>query len=492
LPEGNSSLVPIKASVLAMLAALMLVFATSATAETYSLQVATHADRSSPSPLQGSSFGAGSNIYVFVLPTAGATKVAFYLDGSQSAYRTETKPPFDLAGSNDSTGTAKAFLVPAAGSHSVRAKVYHGSSVLETVSSSYTSTEPPPPQPALMAAPSATRSPASPLGGDYQTGSNLYVFADNLGTGASTVEFWIDGNLFHTEHNAPYDLAGSNDSAGTANPYVVPEGNHQVRADVHYTNGAVATTVAAFRGAGAPPPSGCASGFTRTLTDSNVAELQTNQYHLQANEWGSSAPFSITNDGCLDFKIAHSEIDVSTSGAPGAYPSLYRGCHWGYCTTNSGLPLAVGQIARGGAVKSTAKTTSVAPGAWDTAYDVWWDSQPTSPNAGGDLEMMIWLTKQGAVQPAGGVVASNANIGGRAWNIWHGGPTPGGTVSYVLVNPSDSVTDLDLGPLAADAVTRGYMLSSWYLIGVEFGFEPWQNGTGLSVDSFKVCTPAGC
>jgi hypothetical protein len=36
------------------------------------------------------------------------------------------------------------------------------------------------------------------------------------------------------------------------------------------------------------------------------------------------------------------------------------------------------------------------------------------------------------------------------------------------------------------------MLSSWYLIGVEFGFEPWQNGTGLSVDAFKVCTPAGC
>ena len=492
VPAEKSSLVTITASALATVAALMLVFAPTSAADTYSLQVSTRTDRSSPSPLQSSSFEAGSDIYVFTSPTAGATKVTFYLDGSQSSYRTDTKPPFDLAGSNDSTGTAKPFQVPATGSHSVRAKVYHGSRVLETISSSYTSTAPPSPQPVLQASPSPTRSPASQLGGDYQTGSNLYVFADNTGTDVSRVEFWIDGSLFHTEFNAPYDLAGSNDSAGTANPYVVPEGDHEVRADVHYSNGAIATTVAGFRGAGTPSPSGCTPGFTQTLTGFDVAELQNNRYHLQANEWGSSAPFSITNDGCVDFKIASSEINVSTSGAPGAYPSLYRGCHWGNCTTNSGLPLVVDQIARGGAVKTTAKTTSAAPGTWDTAYDIWWDSLPTSPNAGGDLEMMIWLTKQGAVQPAGSVVASNVDIGGRAWNVWHGGTSPGGTVSYVLVNSSNSVTDLDLGPLAADAVARGYMLSSWYLIGVEFGFEPWQNGTGLSVDSFNVCTPAGC
>ncbi|MCW2929205.1 MAG: glycoside hydrolase, family 6, partial [Actinomycetia bacterium] len=38
----------------------------------------------------------------------------------------------------------------------------------------------------------------------------------------------------------------------------------------------------------------------------------------------------------------------------------------------------------------------------------------------------------------------------------------------------------------ADAVRRGYISSSWYLIDVEAGFELWQGGAGLATNSFSV------
>jgi hypothetical protein len=84
-----------------------------------------------------------------------------------------------------------------------------------------------------------------------------------------------------------------------------------------------------------------AKANTQTVTGMQVAQLDGNKYHLQADEWGSSAPFSITNDFGLDFSVASSSIDNATTGAPGAYPSLYRGCHWGDCTASSGMPVLV-------------------------------------------------------------------------------------------------------------------------------------------------------
>jgi cellulose 1,4-beta-cellobiosidase len=228
-----------------------------------------------------------------------------------------------------------------------------------------------------------------------------------------------------------------------------------------------------------------------TLTGFQVAQLQGNTYHLQANEWGSSAPFSITTDGCPDFRIATSQINKATNGPPGAYPSLYKGCHWGNCTANSGLPRTVTEVETPGTVTTSATTTTVTTGVWSSVYDIWW--HPTSTTSGGgQLEMMIWLTKLGSIQPAGAVVARNVAIGGQTYDVWKGGASPGGTASYVLTSPTTSITNLDLGPVAADAASRGYMNASWFLISVEFGFEPWQGGVGLAVDSFRICTPAGC
>jgi hypothetical protein len=223
------------------------------------------------------------------------------------------------------------------------------------------------------------------------------------------------------------------------------------------------------------------------LSGSQTKELLGNTVHLQSNEWGSSAPFSICTDGNADFKITNSQINNSLSGAPGAYPSLYKGCHWGYCTTNSGLPVPVSaMIATPNKVTTTYSTTVISSGAWDDAYDNWYNPNVSTNNNSTGLESMIWINHHGSIQPAGSVVSNNTSIDGMSWTVWHGGSSPGGTVSYVLNTPTTAVTNLDLGPFTADSLHRGYITNTWYLIDVEAGFEPWQGGTGLGANAFGV------
>ena len=60
-----------------------------------------------------------------------------------------------------------------------------------------------------------------------------------------------------------------------------------------------------------------------------------------------------------------------------------------------------------------------------------------------------------------------------------------------MTSGATSVSDLDIGTLTQDMVSRGYTKSSWYLIDVEAGFELWQGGAGLATNSFSVNIDGG-
>lgn len=234
-----------------------------------------------------------------------------------------------------------------------------------------------------------------------------------------------------------------------------------------------------------PTPAPCGSSVA--VSGLEVAQLPGDTYHLQANEYSSSAAFEAASNGCSDFDIATSRISQAQPyGNPGGYPSLYKGCHWGDCTSDSGLPVEVSALTPG-VVTTADDTTTVSSGAWDDAYDIWFNSIATgTQGTTTGLEMMVWLDHYGGIQPAGGIVATDVVVGGNTYDVWYSGPgSNGGTVSYVLVSPVSSLS-FDLAPLAADAVARGYMPSAWYLIDVEAGFELWQGGQGLGIQSFRV------
>ncbi|MBS2962900.1 cellulose binding domain-containing protein [Actinocrinis puniceicyclus] len=229
-----------------------------------------------------------------------------------------------------------------------------------------------------------------------------------------------------------------------------------------------------------------AQAATTTLCGATqTASVAGGQYMVQNNEWGSSASECITTDGNADFTVANSAISTGTSGAPGGYPSIYKGCHWGLCTSGSGLPIQVSTMSPG-KVTTSWSTTQPGNGIYDVAYDIWYNQSSSTSGQPNAEEMMIWLNHTGSVQPSGSVVASNVSIGGHTYNVWLGRESTWNDVSYVMTSPTTSVSNLDIDLLAADSVSRGYMTNSDYLIDLEAGFELWQGGAGLATNSYSV------
>ncbi len=136
-----------------------------------------------------------------------------------------------------------------------------------------------------------------------------------------------------------------------------------------------------------------------TLCSSQTASVADGAYTVENNEWNSSASECVSTDGNADFTVANSAISNPTSGAPGGYPAIYKGCHWGACTSNSGLPIQVGSLTPG-KVTTSWTTTQTYAGAYDVAYDIWYNQSPTTSGQPNAEEMMIWLNDNGGVEPA--------------------------------------------------------------------------------------------
>ena len=241
----------------------------------------------------------------------------------------------------------------------------------------------------------------------------------------------------------------------------------------------------------------CSSGVTSTTTTTTTTLCHTQvlpvsggAYQIQNNEWGSRAPECITTDGNADFRVAHSSIANSTDGAPGGYPFIYKGCHWGACTSGSGLPIQVSSLRAGTVTTSWMTTQPGGSSIYNAAYDIWFNQAPATSGQPDGAELMIWLALHGPNHPGGVVVASGVVIGGLSYDVWQIRRATWNAITYVLTTPATSV-HLDLQPLVADAVRRGALRTSWYLISVEAGFEVWQGGTGLATNMFAVHVAAG-
>jgi len=222
----------------------------------------------------------------------------------------------------------------------------------------------------------------------------------------------------------------------------------------------------------------------RSLCSSQRRAVVGGAYMVQNDEWGSGALECVAVATGAGFTVAKSAIAKSTSGSPGGYPSIYRGCHWGICTPRSGLPVPVSKLLSPGTVTTTWNTAQPGTGSYDVAYDIWFNQAPTTSGQPDGAELMIWLNHNGPVQPYGSQV-STATVGSRSYQVWFG-QRGWNTISYSMVSGTTSVQDLDIGTFVADAIRRGYIQKSWYLIDVEAGFELWQDGAGLATHSFAV------
>ncbi len=223
-----------------------------------------------------------------------------------------------------------------------------------------------------------------------------------------------------------------------------------------------------------------------TTTCSGTGTISAGDYMIQANEWNSTAQQCLTYTGGTAWTVSTANFNLN-GGAPATYPSIYKGCHWGLCTSNSGLPIQMSNL---GSATTSWSTVQPSSGAYDVAYDIWFNSTPTTSGQPDGTEVMIWINSRGGVQPFGSQTGTT-NVDGMNWNVWTGQQTSWKIISYVLNPGATSVTNLDLKALFQDAIARGSINPSNYLLDVEAGFEIWQGGQGLGTNSFSVSATAG-
>jgi len=223
-----------------------------------------------------------------------------------------------------------------------------------------------------------------------------------------------------------------------------------------------------------------------TCSPMAVIPLDSGVYHFQTDEWNSSAEECATING-TGFTITTANFDLPTNGAPSTYTSIYRGCHWGTCTSSNPFPIQESNIA-----SATSSVNITQPYGYnnDAAYDIWFNKTSTTSGQPNGTEVMIWLNHQGVIQPIGSPTAT-ATIDGANYEVWTGNQSTWKVISYVASTPVTGVSSLNLVPFFADAVSRGSLNPSWWLIDVEYGFEIWTGGQGLAMSNFSVSAAAG-
>ncbi len=151
----------------------------------------------------------------------------------------------------------------------------------------------------------------------------------------------------------------------------------------------------AGRGPAGDPPvlHGPASAATQLCGATDTASVSGGQYIAQNNIWGADTPQCITVDG-TSFTVDSAGHNNATNGAQTAYPSFYKGCHWGQCTTNSGLPVRVGDMPSVTSDWSTTQPSS----ARTTCRTTSGTTPPGTTTDPDGAEVMIWLNHRGGVQ----------------------------------------------------------------------------------------------
>ncbi|MFI6255099.1 cellulose binding domain-containing protein [Micromonospora zamorensis] len=228
---------------------------------------------------------------------------------------------------------------------------------------------------------------------------------------------------------------------------------------------------------------GNASADTQICEQYGSTVIQS-RYVVQNNRWGTTAQqcINVTGSG---FEITTLNGSSPTNGAPTAYPSVFFGCHYTNCSPGTNLPIQVSQIS---SATSSISYRYVSGATYNASYDIWLDPSPKRDGVN-QMEIMIWLNRQGPIQPIGSVVGTT-NLAGRTWEVWRGSNGSNNVISYVAPSAISSL-NFSVLDFINDVRNRGAITNSWYLTSIQAGFEPWQGGVGLAVTSFSASVNGG-
>jgi len=221
------------------------------------------------------------------------------------------------------------------------------------------------------------------------------------------------------------------------------------------------------------------------INDANktIINVMGGEYRITNNVWrGTSEQCLSVEPNSTFFSVIRTTHD---SNVVVAYPSIIRGRHFGgENTKNSGMPIKISDIAAVPVDWST--DVNHAKGVWNTAFEAWFSPKGGTIPEGGE-ELMVWLNKKGSIiMPAGGEKKATITVAGTQWNVYFDSQQRRWRyIAYERAKPS-VVATFDLKDFINDAVSRGYLESTWYLDSMEAGFEIIQDGRGLTNRSFSA------
>ncbi len=209
-----------------------------------------------------------------------------------------------------------------------------------------------------------------------------------------------------------------------------------------------------------------------------VVEVSGGEYKLQNCVWGADTLQCIQSTGGTGFIVSVSEHN---QGSVAGYPSIWKGCHWGDCTNNSGMPILVSNVSS--APFSFNVSSSRPDGDYNVAAECWLSpNQDSSSGYDGGAEIMIVLDVQNMGWSGNQVGTFNGHDVYYHQGNWN-------FVQYILLGRSSASGDMM--DFINDAISRGYVDPSWYLHDMEAGFEIMRGGQGLECNGFSFSVSGG-
>jgi len=237
-------------------------------------------------------------------------------------------------------------------------------------------------------------------------------------------------------------------------------------------------------------------GFSR---DSFCGTVTNNAWTLQYERNGTpqnvySNVFGNVNQPsptvCLSDVASHgSGFTISSSDVAkgyGAYPNIGQGNEWGVRPAGTWLPVKADDD--GMPVASVTTDSLSVSGVFNSAFDIWFNKtdDPTVGQNNG-AEVMIWLDCHDNC-----IGYHPVTIDGIRW-LWtwhvsrnHHTGTTWNYMAFTAAHHRDSVSRLWLNPFIRYAEAQGKVSPSWYLTGVDYGFELVSGGSGLKISNYSL------
>jgi hypothetical protein len=235
------------------------------------------------------------------------------------------------------------------------------------------------------------------------------------------------------------------------------------------------------------PPSALAGGvpdYNTRVCGRNWVTVRTPQtyFHIYNGDFGAGSYTCLYAEHYhLDFRISedrgtgfHAYVGFSSGWASGRYTCTG---HRGPCYT---YPVQVKRD--GNPVTSVAGW--LAPGRYDFSYDIWTNRTDAHPLQDNGTEVMIWLAHPGIAE---GIVRT-AEIDGIAWDVttWicHRNGKTWRLIIYYAARPRSYAFRLRLNDFFREAERHAEMSPSYWLTGIDAGFELVSGGVGDNIHYF--------